>query len=196
MMQIISNAMLWSNLQEQSSSNEFTFLCFLGNHQRAWQTKCKMFTLALSRRNDCLIFWFEDSNNFFTFDQIYLIPIFLMADIFDLKLKESKQSWSHLIKCETSLQHLQGVLDRLAASFAPSKGGDEEEEIRWGSRKLEDSLNFQAENPRLVPPAGGSASKPGFAGEADQEETVGSDQVVQTFLTNWNFSKLPCTWQQ
>ena len=135
MMQIISNAMLWSNLQEQSSSNEFTFLCFLGNHQRAWQTKCKMFTLALSRRNDCLIFWFEDSNNFFTFDQIYLIPIFLMADIFDLKLKESKQSWSHLIKCETSLQHLQGVLDRLAASFAPSKGGDEEEEIRWGGKK-------------------------------------------------------------
>ena len=52
------------------------------------------------------------------------------------------------------------------------------------AKKLEDSLNFQAENPRLVPPPGGSASKPGFAGEADQEETVGSHQVEQTFLTN------------
>ena len=44
--------------------------------------------------------------------------------------------------------------------------------------KIEDSLNFQAENPRLVPPPGGAASKPGFAGEADQEETARSDQVL------------------
>ena len=80
---------------------------------------------------------------------------------------------------------MQGVLDRLADSFAQkAKGDDEEEEIRYRGTRIKDSLNFQAENPRLVPPPGGSASKPGFAREADQEETAGSDQVVQIFLSN------------